>query len=105
MLLRHAHAVARYATPLGVDEDLPMPELYIAGKWTDARDGGRREIRCPADGSLVAEIDEASGAAAQAAVEAARDAFDDGDGSGSSTLERGRLLHRVADLLERDKAD
>src|SRR5206468_9631945 len=58
----------------GADEDLLMPELYIAGKWTDARDGGRREIRCPADGTLVAEIDEASRPDALAAVEAARDA-------------------------------
>src|SRR3954447_23483325 len=82
-----------------------MAELYIGGKWTGTRDGARREIRCPADGSLVAEVDEATAADAQAAVDAARRAFDDGEWSSSSPLERGRLLHRVADLLERDKAD
>src|SRR3712207_4902036 len=81
-----------------------MAELYIAGKWTGARDGERREIRCPADGTLVAEIDEAGAEDAVAAVVAAREAFDDGTWSGSSTPDRGRLLHRVADLLERDKA-
>ncbi|HEX5560013.1 MAG TPA: aldehyde dehydrogenase family protein [Nocardioidaceae bacterium] len=82
-----------------------MPDLYIGGRWEAARDGGRREIRCPADGSLVAEVDEAGPEDSAAAVEAARSAFDDGAWSGSSSLERGRLLHRVADLLERDKAD
>jgi betaine-aldehyde dehydrogenase len=82
-----------------------MPELYIGGKWTGTRDGGRREIRCPADGSLVAEVDEATAPDAAAAVEAAREAFDAGEWSSSSTIERGRLLHRVADLLERDKAE
>ena len=82
-----------------------MPDLYIGGRWEAARDGGRREIRCPADGSLVAEVDEAGPEDTAAAVEAARSAFDDGAWSGSSSLERGRLLHRVADLLERDKAD
>jgi betaine-aldehyde dehydrogenase len=82
-----------------------MAELYIGGKWTGTRDGGRREIRCPADGSVVAEVDEATAPDAAAAVEAAREAFDSGEWSSSSTLERGRLLHRVADLLERDKAE
>jgi betaine-aldehyde dehydrogenase len=82
-----------------------VPDLYIGGRWEAARDGGRREIRCPADGSLVAEVDEAGPEDSAAAVEAARSAFDDGAWSGSSSLERGRLLHRVADLLERDKAD
>jgi len=82
-----------------------VPDLYIGGRWEAARDGGRREIRCPADGSLVAEVDEAGPEDTAAAVEAARSAFDDGAWSGSSSLERGRLLHRVADLLERDKAD
>ena len=82
-----------------------MPELYIGGTWTGTKDGGRREIRCPADGSLVAEVDEATAPDAATAVAAAREAFDAGDWSSSSTLERGRLLHRVADLLERDKAD
>ena len=82
-----------------------MAELFIGGRWTSAREGGRREIRCPADGSLVAEVDEATAVDASAAVEAARSAFDAGEWSGSSSLDRGRLLHRVADLLERDKAD
>ena len=36
-----------------------MAELYVDGQWVVARAGGRREIRCPADGSLVAEVDEA----------------------------------------------
>jgi len=82
-----------------------MSELFIGGKWTEARTGRRREIRCPADGQLVAEVDEAGPEDATAAVAAAREAFDSGEWSGSSSLDRGRLLHQVADLLERDKAE
>ena len=82
-----------------------MPTLYVQGEWVSARDGGKRTIRCPADGSLVGEVDEAGPEDARLAVAAARAAFDAGVWSSSSTLERGRLLHRVADLLERDKAD
>jgi betaine-aldehyde dehydrogenase len=80
-----------------------VPELYIGGRWETAREGERREIRCPADGSLVAEVDEAGPEDTRAAIGAARSAFDEGDWSGTSTLERGALLHRVAALLERDK--
>src|SRR3954454_11556181 len=82
-----------------------MPELYVGGRWVAAEAGGRREIRCPADGSLVAEIDEAGPDDTAAAIAAARDAFDKGPWSGTSALDRGALLHRVADLLTRDKAD
>ena len=80
-----------------------MPELYIGGRWESAHEGERREIRCPADGSLVAEIDEAGPDDTRAAIAAARAAFDEGHWPGTSSLERGALLHRVADLLVRDK--
>ncbi len=79
-----------------------MPENYIEGRWTSARGGGRREIRCPADGTLVAEIDEAGPEDTAAAIEAARRAFDDGPWPHTPARERGDLLLRVADLLERD---
>lgn len=81
-----------------------MPELYIGGRWVSAHEGERREIRCPADGSLVAEVDEAGPQDTRAAIAAARAAFDDGAWPTGSALERGALLHRVAALLVRDKA-
>ncbi|MET0448137.1 MAG: aldehyde dehydrogenase family protein [Aeromicrobium sp.] len=80
-----------------------MPELFIDGEWRDAIDGATRQILCPADGTLVATVSEASAKDADLAVEAARRAFDDGRWSGVSSLERGATLHRVADLLVRDK--
>lgn len=80
-----------------------MPELFIGGQWTAAVDGQVREIRCPADGTLVATVDEAGPKDAVAAVAAARDAFDRGPWPATPAAERGRLLLRVADLLERDK--
>ncbi|MFH8984027.1 aldehyde dehydrogenase family protein [Streptomyces varsoviensis] len=81
-----------------------MPELFIGGQWTTAAEGRTREIRCPADGTLVAAVDEAGPEDAAAAVAAARDAFDRGPWPRTPAAERGRLLLRVACLLERDKA-
>ncbi|KAA0940757.1 aldehyde dehydrogenase family protein [Streptomyces apricus] len=80
-----------------------MADLYIGGTWTSARDKRTREIRCPADGSLVAVVDEAGGEDTGDAVAAARRAFDDGPWPRTPANERGDLLLRVADLLLRDK--
>ncbi len=82
-----------------------MPENFIDGAWTSARAGGRREIRCPADGELVAEVDESTQVDTAAAIAAARAAFDAGTWPGTSARERGDLLLRVADLLQRDRAE
>lgn len=81
-----------------------MPDLYIDGSWEPARAGGRREIRCPADATLVAEVDEADEADTERAIAAAHRAFHEGEWPGWSNRARGDLLLRVADLLERDKA-
>jgi len=79
-----------------------VPELHVDGQWRAATAGGRREIRCPADGTLVAEVDEATAEDTLAAVDAAHRAFRDGPWPQTSARERGDLLLRVADLLERD---
>ncbi len=80
-----------------------MPEILVDGQWRHAQAGGRREIRCPADGHLVAEIDEASADDTRDAIAAARHAFDHGPWPHTPVAERGALLLRVADLLQRDK--
>ncbi len=82
-----------------------MPELYIDGRWRDADDGRTREIRCPADGTHVATVSEAGPTDAESAVFAARSAFEDGPWRQTSGLERSKVLHRVADLLEADKEE
>lgn len=79
-----------------------MPDLYIDGAWVGAADGGTREIRCPADGEAVRVVDEATSVDTERAILAARRAFDDGRWSSVPVSERGALLARVADLLERD---
>jgi betaine-aldehyde dehydrogenase len=82
-----------------------MSQLYIDGAWTNALGGARREIACPADGTPVGEVDEAGREDTEAAIAAARRAFDGGAWSATSSRERGDLLLRVADLLERDTAE
>jgi betaine-aldehyde dehydrogenase len=80
-----------------------MPELFIDGTWRDATGGATREIRCPADGSVVATVSEADRDDALAAVRAARKAFDHGPWRDTTAAERGQILHRLADLLGQQK--
>ncbi|WP_420914152.1 aldehyde dehydrogenase family protein [Arsenicicoccus piscis] len=82
-----------------------VQELFIAGEWRAATSGRTREIHCPADGELVATVAEAGPDDALDAIAAARAAFDEGPWPSTPERERGDLLLRVADLLQRDKAE
>ncbi len=79
-----------------------MPDLYVDGSWVSALAGGRRTIICPADGSTVGEVDEAGPEDTAFAIDAAHEAFHDGPWPTTPARERGDLLLRTADLLERD---
>jgi betaine-aldehyde dehydrogenase len=81
-----------------------VPEIFTHGRWEHARSGQVRVISCPADGTLVATVDEAGPEDTAAAIGSAREAFDHGSWPRTPPAERGTLLARVADLLERDKA-
>ena len=80
-----------------------MTQLFIGGRWVPPVAGGTRDIRCPADGTVVATVAEGSGDDTVAAIAAARAAFDDGTWPATPAAERGQVLLRVADLLERDR--
>ncbi len=62
-----------------------------------------REIRCPADGELVATVSEAGADDTRAAIGAAREAFDHGSWPRTPERERAALLFRLADVIDRDK--
>ena len=76
-----------------------MPDLFIDGTWRSASAGGRRDVVNPFDAEVFATVDEAGPADAEAAVRAARRAFDHGTWATSDVAHRADLLRRVADLL------
>ena len=84
---------------------LLAPEgLFVDGAWAVSDAGNLREIRCPADDSLVTTVVEASAADAARAIASARATFDGGVWSSVPERQRGELLHRTADLLARDRS-
>jgi betaine-aldehyde dehydrogenase len=79
--------------------------MYINGSWQPARSGGLRDIINPYDGSKIARVAEGTREDAVDAIEAARRAFDSGTWPRTPAVERGRLLFRLADLVEREKEE
>ena len=79
-----------------------MPDLYIDGAWTASGDGTCSPVINPSDASLVAEVDVATDDQVQAAIGAARRAFDATDWPRRPAGERAALLDRVAGLIDRD---
>ncbi|WP_309032997.1 aldehyde dehydrogenase family protein, partial [Streptomyces alfalfae] len=77
--------------------------LFIDGRWEAAAQGGTRTIVCPADGTEVGVVAEATAEDTGRAIAAARRAFDDGRWSSVPAPERGDLLLRVAARLRERK--
>ncbi len=78
-------------------------KLLIDGQWVEAASGKTFETLNPATGEVIARVAEADRIDVDRAVVAARRAFDAGPWSKMSAAERGRLLYRLADLLERNQ--
>ncbi|WP_439622266.1 aldehyde dehydrogenase family protein [Shinella sp.] len=72
---------------------------YIAGAY-EAWNGETVERRSPASGETVARYASGTPADIDRAVEAARNAFESGDWSELSGMERAEVLNRLADLIQ-----
>ncbi|MHB8667960.1 MAG: aldehyde dehydrogenase family protein [Burkholderiales bacterium] len=78
-------------------------QLYIGGRWVGAADGGTLDVINPATEKLLTKVAAAKPEDVDAAVRAARFQFEEGDWSKMTGAERGRLIYRLAELIERDK--
>ena len=76
-------------------------KLFIDGKWTESRSGRTFATLNPATGDVLAHPAEAGAEDVDLAVRAARRAFDGGAWARMTAMDRGRLLQRLADVVER----
>ncbi|HHH9268726.1 TPA: aldehyde dehydrogenase family protein [Pseudomonas aeruginosa] len=74
-------------------------QLLIDGDFVEAASGKRLEVINPANEKIIATVAEADAVDTDRAVQAARRAFD-GLWSCTSAAERGRLMWKLADLVE-----
>ena len=76
-------------------------QLLIGGAWRGASDGGSFETCDPASGMRLARLAKGTATDADEAVAAARAAFDSDAWRGMTPSSRGKLLWRIADLIDR----
>ena len=76
-------------------------QMLINGKWVDAASGKTFPTYNPATGEVLAQIAEGDREDINRAVAAARAAFDSGPWSKITPSERGRLIWKLADLVEK----
>jgi phenylacetaldehyde dehydrogenase len=76
-------------------------QMFINGKWVDAASGKTFPTYNPATGEVLARVAEGDREDINRAVDAARAAFDHGPWRKLSPSERGRMIWRLADLVEK----
>ena len=79
--------------------------LYVGGRWAEPATGERIEVVSPATEEAIASTPAASNADVDAAVAAARAAFDDGPWPRMSPAERAAALRRVGAELDARAAE
>ncbi|SHN40101.1 aldehyde dehydrogenase family protein [Cryptosporangium aurantiacum] len=75
--------------------------LYIDGTWTDASGTEVTEVLDPATEEVIGRVPQADATDVRRAVAAARRAFDEGPWPRTGPRERGAVLLRMAEIMER----
>ena len=86
------------------ESDLRHYQMYIDGRWADAAGGETYDVIDPTSEEPFARVPKAGVADAEAAVRAAREAFDFGPWPKMKAVERAAILNRAAAML-RERAE
>ncbi|UOQ92247.1 betaine-aldehyde dehydrogenase [Halobacillus shinanisalinarum] len=78
---------------------------YINGKWVGMDSENTRAIINPYNQEVIAVVPEGDESNAKAAIAAAREAFDNGEWASTPATERGVVVRKIAELIERDKEE
>jgi len=79
--------------------ELPRHSLYIGGKWVEPAGGEHTQVLDPATNRPIAEVASGSKEDIRAAVEAARQAFENPEWRGMDPSKRGRLLYALGQAI------
>jgi phenylacetaldehyde dehydrogenase len=74
-------------------------QLLIDGKWSDAASGKTFEVYDPSSGTVIAHCARGDKEDIDRAVKAARRAFESGPWAKLTPSERGRIVHKIGDLI------
>src|SRR4051812_24935423 len=88
----------KYAPPKVADQ-----KMLVGGRWVDAASGKTFETLNPSTGETICRVAEGDKADIDAAVKAARQAFEAGPWRKMNGSDRARLLNKLADAIEAHK--
>ncbi len=74
--------------------------IYINGKWVSSKSGKTFDVEDPATGKKIATCAAGNSQDIDLAVKAARDAFDSGKWGSIPPNEKGKILWKIADLID-----
>ena len=94
--------ISTLPTPAETDIAPAATNLLINNRWVPSESGRTFATINPSTGEEICQVAEADKADVDKAVKAARVAFEQGPWKKMRASERGRLLHRLADLIEKD---
>src|SRR4051795_474967 len=77
-------------------------QCFIGGQWIPAQSGKTFDTLNPATEEVIASVAEGDAADIDLAVKAARTAFESGDWPKMDARDRGRLLYKLADMIEEE---
>lgn len=80
-------------------------KLFINGEFVESSSGKTFETYNPANGEVLAYVSEAQAEDVDKAVTAAKRAFEEGPWSRMSAADRGRLMYKLAELIEKNKQE
>src|SRR5204862_6130061 len=80
--------------------EIRQTQLFIGGQWVPSQSGKTFETVNPATEEVIASVAEGDAADVDLAAKAARKAFESGPWSTMDARDRGRLLSKLADLME-----
>ncbi|MEX2559415.1 MAG: aldehyde dehydrogenase family protein, partial [Pirellulales bacterium] len=78
-------------------------ECFVGGKWVPAASGKTFDTINPATEEVIAQVAEGDAEDVDAAVAAAREALDSGPWGRMDARDRGRLIYKLADLMEEEQ--
>lgn len=84
---------------------IKQTQCFIGGQWQPAQSGKTFETIDPSTEEVIAQVAEGDAKDVDLAVSAARDAFENGPWSRMDARDRGKLIHRLADLIEEEAGD
>jgi len=84
---------------------LETRKMFINGEWVESHSGSFRNIINPYNQEIIATVSEGDIEDTKKAIAAARKAFNERDWAAIPAIERGKVVHQIADLIERDREE